>query len=174
MRAPSPAQYSVTAASPLTQDLTDLVLHNLQHQHEWRDLCVHSADCHLHADIDALFAPLFKDSHPRQLISGLPPRRMYIHPDEQIAALEIEKQTGTRPDLAPEYEWVMAVQLSEKWAVQDFAAMFAVIDAMGDTQARKGWVRSFKQKRLVLAIVHPDSTVVYYLVHDGAVKPRQN
>ena len=29
-------------------------------------------------------------------------------------------------------------------------------------------------KRVVLATVSDDSTVVYYIVHDGIVKPRQN
>jgi tRNA-splicing endonuclease subunit Sen15 len=29
-------------------------------------------------------------------------------------------------------------------------------------------------KRVVLAIADADSTVVYYILHDGVVKPRQN
>jgi tRNA-splicing endonuclease subunit Sen15 len=37
----------------------------------------------------------------------------------------------------------------------------------------KRW-RSQAPKRLLLATVHEDSTVVYYIVHDGIVKPRQN
>jgi tRNA-splicing endonuclease subunit Sen15 len=31
-----------------------------------------------------------------------------------------------------------------------------------------------KTKRLLLATLDDDSTVVYYIVHDGIVKPRQN
>jgi tRNA-splicing endonuclease subunit Sen15 len=37
----------------------------------------------------------------------------------------------------------------------------------------KRW-RSQAPKRLLLATLHEDSTVVYYIVHDGLVKPRQN
>jgi tRNA-splicing endonuclease subunit Sen15 len=31
-----------------------------------------------------------------------------------------------------------------------------------------------KTKRILLATLDDDSTVVYYIVHDGIVKPRQN
>ena len=34
--------------------------------------------------------------------------------------------------------------------------------------------RKTQPKRLLMAIVDEDSTVVYYIVHDGVVKPRQN
>ncbi|PHH50664.1 putative tRNA-splicing endonuclease subunit tsp-1 [Ceratocystis fimbriata CBS 114723] len=174
MQTSSPSPGHVTSASPSTQDLVNLVLHNLQNQHEWTGVKTHRLDHSSVNKCDDRLASQYKGSLPRPLISGLPPRRMYIHPDEQIAALEIEKQTGTRPTLGPEFEWVLPVHISEQWAIKDFTSMFAVIDALGDTGARKNWVRTFKQKRLMLAIVHNDSTVVYYFVHDGSVKPRQN
>ncbi|KAL5612542.1 hypothetical protein BROUX41_004359 [Berkeleyomyces rouxiae] len=174
MQASSPASVDVTISNSSTQDLTNLVLHNLQNQHEWSNLEIHKLHHAAAAKLDSGLAALYKNNAPRPLISGLPPRRMYIHPDEQIAALEIEKQTGTRPTLGPEFEWVLPVHISEQWAVKDFCSIFAVIDALGDTKARPNWTRAFKQKRLMLGIVHNDSTVVYYLLHDGAVKPRQN
>ena len=34
--------------------------------------------------------------------------------------------------------------------------------------------RTTQPKRLLLAILDDDSTIVYYIVHDGLVKPRQN
>jgi tRNA-splicing endonuclease subunit Sen15, fungi type len=34
--------------------------------------------------------------------------------------------------------------------------------------------RITQPKRVVMAILDDDSTVVYYIVHDGVVKPRQN
>lgn len=48
----------------------------------------------------------------------------------------------------------------------------------GDGSAGKGenvnkW-RVNMPKRLLLSTVDDDSTVVYYIVHDGIVKPRQN
>ena len=39
---------------------------------------------------------------------------------------------------------------------------------------RKGIRRRRGGKRMMLATLSDDSTVVYYLVHEGLVKPRQN
>jgi len=36
------------------------------------------------------------------------------------------------------------------------------------------WRGEKRQKRLLLATLHDDSTVTYYIMHDGIVKPRQN
>ena len=36
------------------------------------------------------------------------------------------------------------------------------------------WRGRHRQKRILLAVLHEDSTVVYYIMHDGIVKPRQN
>lgn len=36
------------------------------------------------------------------------------------------------------------------------------------------WQGENRQKRILLATLHDDSTVVYYIIHDGIVKPRQN
>lgn len=36
------------------------------------------------------------------------------------------------------------------------------------------WRGEKRQKRVLLATLHDDSTVVYYIMHDGIVKPRQN
>lgn len=43
-----------------------------------------------------------------------------------------------------------------------------------DEEVGKEWRGKNRQKRLLLATVHDDSTVVYYIMHDGIVKPRQN
>lgn len=97
------------------------------------------------------------------MIRGLPPRLLYLHPDDQIAALAYEKSAGTRAQHDAEFEWVLAVHLAEKWTLSNFAA---VMDALPDD--RKG------AKRIVLAALHNDSTVVYYIVQEGMIKPRQN
>ncbi|RGP69740.1 putative trna splicing endonuclease delta subunit [Fusarium longipes] len=126
-------------------DVTSTVLYNLQHQHDWVSLDVYETTTHRH------------------LIRGLPPRRLYIHPDDQIAALEREKATGEPLDQTPELEWVLAVHPEEKWTIKGFSSVFDSIEHKGP-----------REKRLVLATVHNDSTVVYYLMHEGMVKPRQN
>ncbi|KAL7794587.1 tRNA-splicing endonuclease subunit Sen15 [Trichoderma ceciliae] len=127
-------------------DVASAVFRNLQDQHQWASLEIHS--------IPGL---------PRPMIQGLPPRLLYLHPDDQIAALAHEKATGARAEHDAGFEWVLAVHLSEKWTLSNFAA---IMDALPETH--KG------TKRIVLAALHNDSTVVYYIVQEGMIKPRQN
>ena len=93
----------------------------------------------------------------------MPPRLLYLHPDDQIAALTNEQSTGERVPRAPVQEVVLPVHLSEKWSLANFATVF---DSLEKTSTR--------EKRIVLATLHNDSTVVYYIMQEGMVKPRQN
>lgn len=126
-------------------NVTSIVVRNLQDQHDWTLVKVHD------------------EMGRRPLIRGLPPRRLYIHPDDQIAALADEQATGMQSMQTPEPEWVLAVHPEEKWSLASFAAVF---DSIAEKPSHG--------KRIVLATVHNDSTVVYYLMHEGMVKPRQN
>lgn len=133
-------------ASQAVRNVANTVLQNLRHQHDWSDLELseNMGEC-------------------RILIKGLPPKRLYLHPDDQIAALAHEEATGEKLFHEPEYEWVLPVHLSEKWCLAKFASIF---DSIPNDNPRS--------KRIVLATAHSDSTVVYYLMHEGMVKPRQN
>ncbi|KAH7047423.1 tRNA-splicing endonuclease subunit Sen15 [Macrophomina phaseolina] len=147
------------------------VQHNLQHAHQWTSLQLHT-----HSPL-APHAPL-----PRPLLSGMPPRRLYIHPDEQV---EILKEQAARRNAGeavdeprPEREWVVPTHLREKWTLARLAGVFDRVgqvppapDGEGEGEEAGKW-RTVK--RAMLGIVEDDSTVVYYLVHDGLVKPRQN
>lgn len=136
-------------------------------------------------------------SLPRPLITGLPPQRIYIHPDEQIELLKKEnsknkkdKPTNDADDdgIKPEREWVLPTHLREKWSLKKLAEVFDAIDndahnlaaekAHVSCDGNEPEVSSSRQqkraKRILLATVGDDSTVVYYIVHDGIVKPRQN
>lgn len=148
--------------------LTRLVLNNLENQQDWTHVASHQ---------DA--------SQPRPLIAGLPPRRMYVHPDDQIATIKAEKSTGESIVQEPEYEWVLPVHLSEKMSLEAFAAIFDSIDALppaakdhenlkDDCPEWRKWRGVKRGKRLLMAVVQDDSTIVYYMMHDGIVKPRQN
>ena len=139
------------------------------------------------------------------MISGLPPQRLYIHPDEQIELLQKQKAEGKTgmPDLDSEREWVLPSHLREKWSLKKFGDVFdsisivpsdhdgnrlfenanesnsfesedahQVVSTEQDTHPSK-W-RTSQPKRVLLATLDDDSTVVYYIVHDGVVKPRQN
>jgi len=148
-------------------NLTALVVDNLRDQHDWTDVEIRYDG----------------RDRPRPIITGLPPLRLYMHPDEQIETLEIEQMTGKRPSQSPEFEWVLPVHLSERWTLSSFATIFDSIDALPQpitseashgAPSRRDWRGVDRQKRLLLAVVHDDSTVAYYLIHDGIVKPRQN
>lgn len=123
------------------------VLENLENQHDWTSLEL--------IDIPEL---------SKTFIKGLPPRLLYMHPDDQIAALELERSGGPKVNKEPVEEWVLPLLLIDKWSLSKLATAFDTLEKAPGGHA----------KRLVLATIHNDSTVVYYLVHEGMVKPRQN
>ncbi|KAG6364420.1 hypothetical protein INS49_006021 [Diaporthe citri] len=153
---------------PHLEGLAKVVRNNLENQQDWKQVTSHA-----------------EPSQPRPLLSGLPPRRMYIHPDEQIDIIKAEKALGESVPQEPDYEWVLPVHISEKPTMRAFAAVFDALDALppatrlaeaeGDAAPDwRKWRGSWRGKRVLLATVHDDSTVVYYMMHDGIVKPRQN
>ncbi|KAF2424408.1 hypothetical protein EJ08DRAFT_415461 [Tothia fuscella] len=155
------------------------ILHNLEHQHRWTNLTIHT------------HSPVAQKPLPRPLISGLPTKRFYIHPDEQIALLEAEsaqnkaaEAIGTAPEavaaLVPEREWVLPHHRMEKWTLRKLAEIMDSVTLVPpamtvDEKARKEVKNKWRTtKRVLLATLQDDSTVVYYIIHDGVVKPRQN
>ena len=178
------------------------VRHSLQYEHQWSYLTIH------------LVSPITNQPLPRPLISGLPPKRLYVHPDEQVELLKAEKErknnseqqlesvvqgsNGPSEDTSyakPELEWVLPTHLREKWSLRKMAEVFdAITHVPPDSEAKAGSESKRKSnnsatgsmisetqpnkwrstKRIVLATLSDDSTVVYYIVHDGLVKPRQN
>ena len=109
-----------------------------------------------------------------------------MHPDEQVEILKAEHETGIHIVQQAEREWVLPTHLSEKWNLKAFAELFDAIDTLppadeadvkdidDQNQVGKEWRGNERQKRVLLATLHDDSTVVYYIMHDGIVKPRQN
>ncbi|MCJ1466135.1 hypothetical protein MMC07_004754 [Pseudocyphellaria aurata] len=204
MAAPStcgPDPATPSAHSAYHQSLAAQVLHNLQYQHDWTFLRIHthsSPSSDPTPDPQPLLSrpepPLLRRPEsllPRPLLSGLPPQRVYVHPDEQVEMLT----RGIREqDVAVEREWVLPTHVREKWSLRRFAEVFDAVGIVppdfehGEDGGRgeldngeiisgegKGGVGSRRGgKRVLLATVSDDSTVVYYVVHDGIVKPRQN
>jgi tRNA-splicing endonuclease subunit Sen15 len=183
--APAPLQLFVsdptslisTTHLPHEQSLARQILHNLQHQHYWSELQVHT-----HSPVTN--APL-----PRPLVSGLPPQRLYVHPDEQVELLKKADRerkaraagegSGLEVKADPEREWILPTRLNEKWTLRRLAEIFDALSmvppapevAVGQDRPANPWRTT---KRVVLGSVDSDSTVVYYIIHDGVVKPRQN
>lgn len=152
--------------------LAATVLYNLQYQHEWTELSIQTKSTITGAVL------------PRPLVTGIPPTRAYVHPDEQAEILKAEHKTGQAIPLSPEPEWVLPTHINEKWSLKKFAEVFDAIETVppGSTDTLEQdndevgakWRGKNRQKRLLLSTLHDDSTVVYYIVHDGIVKPRQN
>ena len=156
---------------PFYHTLALQILHNLQYQHDWTDLRIHT------------HSPLTRSLLPRPLLSGLPPHRIYVHPDDQVEELK----RGADPLKGePEREWVLPTHLAEKWSLRRFGDVFDGIGGVPPTEAEEEsvgkadvehrWSRRERRggKRVLLATLGDDSTVLYYIVHDGIVKPRQN
>ncbi|KAI9770149.1 MAG: hypothetical protein M1840_003599 [Geoglossum simile] len=142
------ATTSPTTHPPHLHALAAQIHYNLLHQHDWDSLATH-----IHSPIPPHH--LF----PRPLLSGLPPHHIYTHPDTQLQALMTNKTTGD----TPETEWVLPTHIEEKWTLQRLCEVFEGVPA--GVEGRK---------RVLLATVGPDGTVVYYILHEGIVKPRQN
>ncbi|KAJ5740450.1 hypothetical protein N7493_000322 [Penicillium malachiteum] len=182
---------SASASGNPVDATTIQVLHNLQHQHLWTNLQIHN-----------LAAPDTSNDFPpvRKLLSGIPPNRVYTHPDEQLYML----QKGIREDeLRPERLFVIPTAQGQPWSLRRMAFAF---DALNDVEvtddvnelkgpevdAEKSKVldeyyekrteaiatQEWGSKRMLLAMVDKgmggDGTVVYYVVQEGEVKPRQN
>ena len=152
------------------QNLASTILHNLQYQHDWTSLQIHTR------------SPTTNLPLPRPIVSGVPPKRAYIHPDEQAEIIKAEHKAGEKIEIAPEAEWALPTHLGEKWSLRKFAEVFDALDtvppmdegAEEENSVGEKWRGMNRQKRLLLATLHDDSTVVYYIMHDGIVKPRQN
>jgi tRNA-splicing endonuclease subunit Sen15 len=153
------------------QHLASTVLYNLQHQHEWTSLTIHTRS-------STTNLPL-----PRPIVSGMPPKRAYIHPDEQAEIIKAEHEAGKSIEQHAEQEWVLPTYIGERWSLRGFAGVFDALDVVPPTDedspededsVGQKWRGQNRQKRLLLATLHDDSTVVYYIMHDGIVKPRQN
>ncbi|KAG9546289.1 hypothetical protein KCU71_g9064, partial [Aureobasidium melanogenum] len=165
---------STSSTSSHPQHLTNLavqIAHNLEHQHLWTDLRIHNT------------SPIDSTPLPRPMVSGMPPQRLYIHPDEQIALLQTQKKQGKTGlgEVKAEREWVLPSHLREKWTLRRFAEVFEKVGIMppsnedDDEDEEEQQTNKWRtKKRVVLATVDDDSTIVYYIVHDGIVKPRQN
>jgi tRNA-splicing endonuclease subunit Sen15 len=84
---------------------------------------------------------------------------------------------------------VLPSHLREKWTLKRFGEVFDDITMVPTTGSGKLLFEDKDEneqveadeenewrttKRLLLATLDDDSTVVYYIVHDGIVKPRQN
>lgn len=168
---------------------------NLQHQHNWRDLSIHPLSTlpRTHSS-PATIKPALPDNsnddlaenvddnegeNEIYLLSGLPPRHSYIHPDLQSQLL---KHNMPESALTVQREYVLPLSVEETWTLKRFAAVFERIPAREPLETDGGGgevVRWCDGKRVVLGMMAHggmggDGTVTYYIMQEGEVKPRQN
>jgi len=188
---------SKTGSHPINA-LTTQILHDLQYQHLWTSLQIHTPS------EDRVTSSSTGDQQQQRystpLISGIPPHRIYTHPDEQLYMLE----SGLREeDILPERVFVFPTAQGQSWSLRKMAEVF---DYISDTEEpslsggdgeingakvvpanlaeyykQKDKARAMKAwggKRVLLAMTNRgmggDGTIVYYVIQEGIVKPRQN
>ncbi|KAL4965882.1 uncharacterized protein BDV14DRAFT_52124 [Aspergillus stella-maris] len=101
-----------SASSEITSSTTHQVFHNLQHQHLWTSLQIHELNTKI----------------PISLISGIPPHRVYTHPDEQLYMVE----RGLREeDVELDRMFVIPTVQGQAWSLERMAGVFDALPEPG-------------------------------------------
>ncbi|KAH8692868.1 hypothetical protein BGW36DRAFT_256837, partial [Talaromyces proteolyticus] len=121
---------SQTSSDPVSA-LTTQVLHNLQHQHLWTSLQtnqIHNPATERTSGISGVHDDHELATLPTStLISGIPPHRVYTHPDEQLYLLEL----GLREeDIPAERMFVLSSTQGQSWTLRKLAAVFDSLPAV--------------------------------------------
>ena|SRR2546423_853681 len=189
--APSPLTGLIDAASVKlrTNALPIEVLHNLRYQHSWTEIQVHNSQSSSinAAAFNALTHndPLSTLSHSSKLelihapsvplLSGIPPRPIYIHPDFQA---HLVTHNLTEADVPAQREWVLPMSVGEKWTLERFCGLFEALPPRAPLQVANTHTHQDAKRVLLAMVSHQghggDGTIVYYIMQEGDVKPRQN
>lgn len=143
----------MTSTSPADEsasikELAAIVQHNLTHHHLWTQLSLETVN--------------LSDNQTYTLCTGVPPEQ--LHPDDEVE----------NPQKLPS-EWVLPVNTLQQWSIREWAEVFSGIDEKLHTDARNDDSKPVQNvKRVVMAAVTNDGTVVYYFVNRGITKPRKN
>ncbi|KAK9477120.1 Sen15 protein-domain-containing protein [Lipomyces japonicus] len=159
---PSPSDRAFNASLPsnnhINADLSSRVKQNLDLHHLWTELAVHQIPLsqHQHQHHDEITQQLSTESswltHDKlHIISGRPPQRLY--------GTDVQDANGKFA-----IEWVLPARTESKWSLSKWHAVFAAVESFTDQ----------KLDRVLMAMHTEDSTVVYYFVHAGLIKPRKN
>lgn len=177
---------SASAKLP-TNALPVEVLHNLRYQHNWTNIQIHPSQSSSAIDttiIDSLSQndPLTNSQPPStlylpavSLLSGIPPRPIYTHPDFQA---HLVAHSLTDSDIPAQHEWILPLNIGEKWTLERFCAVFDALPARTPLHGAGGHTHQDVKRVLLAMMSHPgkggDGTIVYYIMQEGDVKPRQN
>ncbi|KIV88392.1 hypothetical protein PV10_08078 [Exophiala mesophila] len=84
------------------------ILHNLRHQHDWTALKLHAV--HMNGGKTSI-----------HIISGLPPRHSYVHPD---LTMQLVKHGMGESAIPVQREFVLPLAVGESWSLKRFCAVF--------------------------------------------------
>ena len=188
---------STTTTKSPRESLAVEVLHNLQYQHRWSDLKLFTVSSPTTSSNQSTptTSPTRSRTRGRSksparntifLISGLPPRHSYVHPDLQKWLVRNDLDADDEVDV--QREWVLPSSLGEKWTLKQFCWVFdglperdviRVQKANGEGQGIGNEFEWKDSKRVLLGMqahngMGGDGTVTYYIMQEGEVKPRQN
>lgn len=85
------------------------ILHNLQHQHAWTGLKLHVV--HVNAGTSANI----------HIVSGVPPRHSYVHPD---LTMQLVKHGMAESAIPVQREFVLPLAVGDSWTLKRFCAVF--------------------------------------------------
>ena len=166
------------------------IMHNLRYQHNWTNLEILkpqptprkedvpslnlAAECSRSPSGTRKPTTASSTSSPT-LLSGHPPKAIYIHPTYQAHLLLQEVAVES---LQSEIEYVFPLTLGQSFTLRLLQSAFDSIPAREPIVGENGFKHQ-DAKRLLLAMrgrqgVGGDGTVNYYVVQEGEVKPRQN
>ena len=180
---PSALQTMLNTTTPQTplETIPHEILHNLRYQHNWTSLSILKPPPPIEA-IPSLTLTSLSPSLPRKpttttpiLLSGKPPKPIYIHPTYQSHLLLQSIEVST---LQPEIEYVFPLALGQSFTLRLLQSAFDSIPTREPIERENGFKHQ-DAKRILLAMrgrqgVGGDGTVNYYVVQEGEVKPRQN
>lgn len=160
------------------------VLHNLRHQHGWRELRLHAITQTSQLQQLSESSPRFKQGRFQDedlifVVSGLPMRHSYLHPDFQNHLI---RNSIAETSTIVQREWVLPMSLGERWSLRKFCRVFDALPLREPIVAEQGIELKLEWRdvrRVILGMlatngVGGDGTVAYYIMHEGEIKPRQN
>ncbi|KAK9236265.1 Sen15 protein-domain-containing protein [Lipomyces kononenkoae] len=126
-------------------DIACRVKRNLDLHHLWMDLSIHRVNLVTKESIP------FLDDGQIVLVLGRPPDKLY-------------STDSYDEDDSPKQEWVLPVRTESKWSAKRWVSVF---ESLADYHGKA-------PERILMAMYTDDSTVVYYFIHWGLIKPRKN
>ncbi|RPA85073.1 hypothetical protein BJ508DRAFT_412215 [Ascobolus immersus RN42] len=155
--APPPIPPTVLETDP-SYPLLKPILSYLALASSWTSITIHT-----HSPVDP------SKRLPRAMISGIPPTNLYAELEDPGQKKEKKVDKKIRR------EWVLPSSLRENWTLRKWAEVFDLLGDLPPGENGEGDCdEKVEKKRILMGIVGGDGTVVFYFVHDGIVKPRQN